>query len=184
VNPGLILSSTFVYQQAKQSLEKKYDMTMLKPMKYNNTYALAVKKSSLVNSPNTVPVNSKYPSMSSDFNALNRNDVLPIPSLTLEFTGTVLGELTKEDLKSKKEDAVYQQAKQSLETSFLDFKSSLVNSPNTVPVNSKYPSMSSDFNALNRNEKSDDIDGYLEFTGTVLGELTKEDLKSKKEDAV
>ena len=36
------------------------------------------------------------------------------------------------------------------------------------------------FNAL----KSDDIDGYLEFTGTVLGELTKEDLKSKKEDAV
>ena len=28
--------------------------------------------------------------------------------------------------------------------------------------------------------KSDDIDGYLEFTGTVLGELTKEDLKSKK----
>ncbi|BGE83117.1 ABC transporter permease/substrate-binding protein [Staphylococcus petrasii] len=36
------------------------------------------------------------------------------------------------------------------------------------------------FNAL----KSDDIDGYLEFTGTVLGELTKEDLKSKKENAV
>ena len=36
------------------------------------------------------------------------------------------------------------------------------------------------FNAL----KSDDIDGYLEFTGTVLGELTKEDLKSKKEPAV
>ncbi len=33
-----------VYQQAKQSLEKKYDMTMLKPMKYNNTYALAVKR--------------------------------------------------------------------------------------------------------------------------------------------
>ncbi|MDY4022608.1 ABC transporter permease/substrate-binding protein [Staphylococcus borealis] len=33
-----------VYQQAKQSLEKKYDMTMLEPMKYNNTYALAVKK--------------------------------------------------------------------------------------------------------------------------------------------
>ncbi len=32
------------------------------------------------------------------------------------------------------------------------------------------------FNAL----KSDDIDGYLEFTGTVLGELTKEPLKSKK----
>ena len=32
------------------------------------------------------------------------------------------------------------------------------------------------FNAL----KSDEIDGYLEFTGTVLGELTKEDLKSKK----
>ena len=36
------------------------------------------------------------------------------------------------------------------------------------------------FNAL----KSDDIDGYLEFTGTVLGELTKEDLKSKQEDKV
>ncbi|WP_210135674.1 ABC transporter permease/substrate-binding protein [Staphylococcus sp. GDX8P80P] len=35
---------TAVYQQAKQSLEKKYDMTMLEPMKYNNTYALAVKK--------------------------------------------------------------------------------------------------------------------------------------------
>ena len=33
-----------VYQQAKSSLEKKYDMTMLKPMKYNNTYALAVKR--------------------------------------------------------------------------------------------------------------------------------------------
>ncbi|EHJ08786.1 ABC transporter permease/substrate-binding protein [Staphylococcus simiae] len=36
------------------------------------------------------------------------------------------------------------------------------------------------FNAL----KSDDIDGYLEFTGTVLGELTKEDLKSKQEHQV
>ncbi|WP_436855073.1 ABC transporter permease/substrate-binding protein [Staphylococcus caeli] len=36
------------------------------------------------------------------------------------------------------------------------------------------------FNAL----KSDDIDGYLEFTGTVLGELTKEDLKSKQEGKV
>ena len=33
-----------VYEQAKQSLEKKYQMTMLKPMKYNNTYALAVKR--------------------------------------------------------------------------------------------------------------------------------------------
>ena len=33
-----------VYHQAKSSLEKKYDMTMLKPMKYNNTYALAVKR--------------------------------------------------------------------------------------------------------------------------------------------
>lgn len=33
-----------VYQQAKASLEKKYNMTMLKPMKYNNTYALAVKR--------------------------------------------------------------------------------------------------------------------------------------------
>lgn len=36
------------------------------------------------------------------------------------------------------------------------------------------------FNAL----KSDDIDGYLEFTGTILGELTKEPLKSKDESAV
>lgn len=36
------------------------------------------------------------------------------------------------------------------------------------------------FNAL----KSDDIDGYLEFTGTVLGELTKESPKSKNEQAV
>ncbi|WP_114603833.1 ABC transporter permease/substrate-binding protein [Staphylococcus sp. EZ-P03] len=33
-----------VYQQAKQSLEKKEGITMLKPMKYNNTYALAVKR--------------------------------------------------------------------------------------------------------------------------------------------
>ncbi|AKS67696.1 glycine/betaine ABC transporter permease [Staphylococcus schleiferi] len=33
-----------VYQQANQSLEKKFDMTLLKPMKYNNTYALAVKR--------------------------------------------------------------------------------------------------------------------------------------------
>ncbi|WP_285835261.1 glycine betaine ABC transporter substrate-binding protein, partial [Staphylococcus aureus] len=33
-----------VYEQAKTSLEKKYQMTMLKPMKYNNTYALAVKR--------------------------------------------------------------------------------------------------------------------------------------------
>lgn len=33
-----------MYQQAKSSLENKYNMTMLKPMKYNNTYALAVKR--------------------------------------------------------------------------------------------------------------------------------------------
>lgn len=33
-----------VYEQAKQSLEKKDGITMLKPMKYNNTYALAVKR--------------------------------------------------------------------------------------------------------------------------------------------
>ena len=32
--------------------------------------------------------------------------------------------------------------------------------------------------------KSDDIDGYLEFTGTVLGELTKEDLKSKRTSSI
>ncbi|AKG73915.1 ABC transporter permease/substrate-binding protein [Salinicoccus halodurans] len=36
------------------------------------------------------------------------------------------------------------------------------------------------FNAL----QSDDIDGYLEFTGTVLGELTKEPLESKDEAEV
>ncbi|WP_462419683.1 ABC transporter permease/substrate-binding protein [Salinicoccus sp. Marseille-QA3877] len=36
------------------------------------------------------------------------------------------------------------------------------------------------FNAL----QSDDIDGYLEFTGTVLGELTQEELESKEEEAV
>ncbi|MDO5375219.1 MAG: ABC transporter permease/substrate-binding protein [Staphylococcus rostri] len=34
-----------VYDQARSSLESQYDMTLLKPMKYNNTYALAVKKS-------------------------------------------------------------------------------------------------------------------------------------------
>ena len=27
-----------MYIKLKASLEKKYDMTMLKPMKYNNTY--------------------------------------------------------------------------------------------------------------------------------------------------
>ena len=31
-------------EPAKQNLEKKYQVTMLKPMKYNNTYALAVKR--------------------------------------------------------------------------------------------------------------------------------------------
>ena len=38
------INSTLQQNQAKSSLQKKYDMTMLKPMKYNNTYALAVKK--------------------------------------------------------------------------------------------------------------------------------------------
>ncbi|MCE4955876.1 ABC transporter permease/substrate-binding protein [Macrococcoides caseolyticum] len=33
-----------VYQQANKSLDKQYQMALLKPMKYNNTYALAVKK--------------------------------------------------------------------------------------------------------------------------------------------
>ena len=33
-----------VYHQAKSKFREKYDMTMLKPMKYNNTYALAVKR--------------------------------------------------------------------------------------------------------------------------------------------
>ncbi|MBI5971781.1 ABC transporter permease/substrate-binding protein [Staphylococcus caledonicus] len=51
---------------------------------------------------------------------------------------------------------------------------------NTVEVKDGMGKTSFLFNAL----KSDDIDGYLEFTGTVLGELTKEDLKSKKEAAV
>lgn len=51
---------------------------------------------------------------------------------------------------------------------------------NTVDVKDGMGKTSFLFNAL----KSDDIDGYLEFTGTVLGELTKEDLKSKKEGAV
>ncbi|MDY0405776.1 ABC transporter permease/substrate-binding protein [Virgibacillus sp. 179-BFC.A HS] len=34
-----------VYQQAKAGMKKKYDMIYLQPMKYNNTYTLAVKKS-------------------------------------------------------------------------------------------------------------------------------------------
>lgn len=33
-----------VYQQANDSINKKYQMSLLKPMQYNNTYALAVKK--------------------------------------------------------------------------------------------------------------------------------------------
>lgn len=33
-----------VYQQANESINKKYQMSLLKPMQYNNTYALAVKK--------------------------------------------------------------------------------------------------------------------------------------------
>ncbi|WP_217971819.1 ABC transporter permease/substrate-binding protein [Staphylococcus xylosus] len=51
---------------------------------------------------------------------------------------------------------------------------------NTVEVKDGMGKTSFLFNAL----KSDDIDGYLEFTGTVLGELTKEDLKSKQEAKV
>ena len=34
-----------VFNQANDSINKKYDMSLLKPMQYNNTYALAVKKS-------------------------------------------------------------------------------------------------------------------------------------------
>ncbi|GGB00494.1 ABC transporter permease/substrate-binding protein [Macrococcus hajekii] len=34
-----------VYQQAKESIARQYDMALLDPMKYNNTYALAVKRS-------------------------------------------------------------------------------------------------------------------------------------------
>ncbi len=48
---------------------------------------------------------------------------------------------------------------------------------NTVEVKDGMGKTAFLFNAL----KSDDIDGYLEFTGTVLGELTKEPLKSKEE---
>ena len=33
-----------VYEQANKALQKEYNMTMLEPMKFNNTYALAVKK--------------------------------------------------------------------------------------------------------------------------------------------
>ncbi|WP_438798306.1 ABC transporter permease/substrate-binding protein [Staphylococcus pseudintermedius] len=33
-----------VYEQANASLENKFDMTLLRPMQYNNTYALAVKR--------------------------------------------------------------------------------------------------------------------------------------------
>lgn len=33
-----------VYKQANESINKKYQMSLLKPMQYNNTYALAVKK--------------------------------------------------------------------------------------------------------------------------------------------
>ncbi|WP_414049356.1 ABC transporter permease/substrate-binding protein [Macrococcus animalis] len=33
-----------VYKQANDSIHKKYQMSLLKPMQYNNTYALAVKK--------------------------------------------------------------------------------------------------------------------------------------------
>lgn len=33
-----------VYEQARVGMEKKYNMIMLKPMEYNNTYALAMPK--------------------------------------------------------------------------------------------------------------------------------------------
>lgn len=35
-----------VYEQARIGMEKKYNMIMLKPMEYNNTYALAMPKNS------------------------------------------------------------------------------------------------------------------------------------------
>ncbi len=35
-----------VYEQAKIGMEQKYNMVMLKPMEYNNTYALAMQKNS------------------------------------------------------------------------------------------------------------------------------------------
>ncbi|GGI39291.1 ABC transporter permease/substrate-binding protein [Mammaliicoccus stepanovicii] len=37
-------SEKMVYNQANESINKKFDMQLLEPMKYNNTYALAVKK--------------------------------------------------------------------------------------------------------------------------------------------
>ncbi len=33
-----------VYEQARVGMEQKYNMVMLKPMEYNNTYALAMPK--------------------------------------------------------------------------------------------------------------------------------------------
>ena len=54
------------------------------------------------------------------------------------------------------------------------------NTDDTVEIKDGMGKTSFLFNAL----KSDDIDGYLEFTGTVLGELTKEDLQSKEESKV
>jgi osmoprotectant transport system permease protein len=54
------------------------------------------------------------------------------------------------------------------------------NTNDTVDVKDGMGKTSFLFNAL----KSDDIDGYLEFTGTVLGELTKEKLTSKEEPKV
>ncbi|MBI5974036.1 ABC transporter permease/substrate-binding protein [Staphylococcus canis] len=51
---------------------------------------------------------------------------------------------------------------------------------NTVDVKDGMGKTTFLFNAL----KADEIDGYLEFTGTVIGELTKEELKSKDEAKV
>ena len=58
------------------------------------------------------------------------------------------------------------------------YKILIEDTDDTVEVKDGMGKTSFLFNAL----KSDEIDGYLEFTGTVLGELTKEDLKSKKND--
>lgn len=54
------------------------------------------------------------------------------------------------------------------------------NTDYTVDVKDGMGKTSFLFNAL----KADEIDGYLEFTGTVIGELTKEELKSKDENQV
>lgn len=63
-----------VYQQAKEGMMKKYNMVMLKPMKYNNTYALAV----------STPVAVKY--KLKNISDLNRVEDTIRAGFTLEFS--------------------------------------------------------------------------------------------------